>query len=76
MDLGKELQQHYAEVDTEQERLKQMYAVQQTEIGQASLSAKKELAGKLRSKGIDITIQEVGYMVNAKNGEKRYYMKG
>ena len=73
--MDKTLQQHYKRADTEQSRLKKIYDAQQTDIGQASLKVQKELADKMRSKGINVPLQEVGCITNIKTGEKQYYLK-
>lgn len=77
MDFNRAMNEHYAraETATEQERLKRMYDVQQTEMGQVNLQTQKKLAEKLQSKGIKAPLQEVGCITNIKTGEKRYFLK-
>lgn len=58
-----------------QAKLKRMYEAQQTEIGQAALKAQKDLAERLKERGINTASQEVVRIVNPKTGERRFYIE-
>jgi hypothetical protein len=55
--------------------LEQIYEAQQSEIGQASLKAKIELANKMRSKGLNVSLQVVECITDTKTGKKQYFLQ-